>query len=210
MTKYSRSQWWISFRVVGFVVLLAAVFAGGVLLKSFYPSSLGMEPQAQNHSNHKDPGKATSATQMWTCSMHPQIRQPNPGNCPICGMKLVPVASAGGGGLRQITLDPEAVKLMQLKTSEVERRFVTATVRMVGKVDYDETKVKRITAWVGGRLEELYVNFTGVPVKEGDHMVLIYSPELYQGQTELIQAIKFKKVGGTVTDGIDLIVDPIV
>ena len=63
-------------------------------------------------------------------------------------------------------------------------------MRMVGRVDYDETRFANITAWVSGRLERLFVDYTGVTVKQGDHMVQLYSPELLSAQEELIQAIR--------------------
>ncbi len=90
--------------------------------------------------------------------------------------------------LRRIWLPPEAVALMNIQTAPVQRRYVTNVVRMVGKVDYDETRLKYITAWVPGRLDRLFVDFTGVQVAKGDHLVLIYSEELYSAQQELIQA----------------------
>lgn len=132
-----------------------------------------------------------SAATVWTCSMHPQIRQPNPGDCPLCGMDLIPASDDGGEeaeGLREVSLSREARELLDLKVEPVERRYVTATVRMVGKVDYDETRLGYITAWVPGRLDRLFVDYTGVEVQEGDHMVSIYSPELYSAQAELIRA----------------------
>jgi Cu(I)/Ag(I) efflux system membrane fusion protein len=129
--------------------------------------------------------------QWWTCSMHPQIRQPKPGKCPICFMDLIPVASSGADvGERQISFSQAAVKLMEIATTPVERKFVTADVRMVGKIDYDEAQVKNITAWVPGRIDRLYVDFTGITVGKGDHMVELYSPELISAEAELLQALK--------------------
>ncbi|MCA9038487.1 MAG: efflux RND transporter periplasmic adaptor subunit, partial [Planctomycetaceae bacterium] len=121
--------------------------------------------------------------------MHPQIRQPKPGKCPICGMDLIPVAKTSGG-MRTLTLSKESRALMQIETKPVERRYVMHEIPMVGRVDYDETKLAYITAWVPGRLDRLYVDFTGVDVKEGDHLVYIYSEQLYSAQEELIQALK--------------------
>ncbi len=129
---------------------------------------------------------------LWTCSMHPQIRSPKPGKCPICAMDLIPVAKTSGG-MRTLTVGPDAKALMSIETVPVERRYVTQTIPMVGKVDYDETKLGYITAWVGGRLDRLYVDFTGVQVNKGDHMVYIYSEQLYAAQDELIQALKYAK-----------------
>jgi len=137
-------------------------------------------------------GEAQAAVQWWTCSMHPQIKLPKPGLCPICGMKLIPLQAGRGEplGPRQVTISQYAKKLMEIQTVPVERKFVQAVVRMVGKVDYDETRLKYITAWVPGRLDRLYVDYTGVPVKKGDHMVSLYSPELLSAQQELIQALQ--------------------
>lgn len=134
------------------------------------------------------------AVQMWTCAMHPQIRQPKPGKCPICGMDLIPVKSSGEEvGSRQISFSPDAVKLMEIETTPVERKFVEAQIRMVGKIAYDETRVKNITAWVPGRIDKLFVDFTGTTVRKGDHIVSIYSPELLSTQAELIQAAQAVK-----------------
>ncbi len=134
---------------------------------------------------------AQPAAQWWTCSMHPQIRQPKPGKCPICFMDLIPISSAGGDiGQRQIEFSEDALKLMEVRTTPVERKFVEAKIRMVGKIDYDETKVRHITAWVPGRIDRLYVDFTGTHILKNDHMVYLYSPELLSTQAELLQAVK--------------------
>lgn len=126
---------------------------------------------------------------IWTCSMHPQVRLPNPGDCPQCGMDLIPLEPGGSGPeVREIVISAYAAKLMELETAPVERRFVEAEVRMVGKVDFDETQVSHISAWVGGRLDRLFVNYTGIPVRQGDPMVEMYSPDLLTAQEELIQA----------------------
>ena len=138
---------------------------------------------------------AGAEEETWTCAMHPQIRLPGPGKCPICGMDLIPVddgtgGSAGdaGGTERRLVMSPEAVALANIQTAPVERDVVAKEVRMVGKVDYDETRVRKIAAWVPGRIDRLYVDFTGVEVKDGDHLVYIYSPELRTAQEELLQA----------------------
>jgi len=131
--------------------------------------------------------------QKWTCSMDPQIIRERFGKCPICGMDLIPlmVHSADTEAISgQLTVSPEAAKLMEIETSVVERKFVAAEVRMVGKVDFDETRLKHITAWVSGRIDRLFVDFTGIRVIKGDHMVEFYSPQLISAQAEYIQAVK--------------------
>lgn len=133
-----------------------------------------------------------AAIKFWTCSMHPAIRQPGPGKCPICGMDLIPVTSGSGGndGPRDLTLSPTAQTLAGIQTAPVERKFVDAAIRLVGKVDYDETRLGQITSRVPGRLDRLFVDYTGVSITKGDHLVLLYSPELLEAQQTLIQAIK--------------------
>ncbi|MHC4096998.1 MAG: efflux RND transporter periplasmic adaptor subunit [Planctomycetota bacterium] len=82
---------------------------------------------------------------------------------------------------------------MEIETTPVERRFVTAEIRLMGKVDYDETRVKHITAWVPGRIDRLYVDFTGTVVNKGDHMASLYSPELLEDQRALLAALEGAK-----------------
>ena len=128
----------------------------------------------------------------WTCSMHPSVNLPEPGQCPICKMDLIPSYAEGEEdefGPRVFRTSDSAKALMDIQISPVQRKFVDAEIRMVGKVDYDETRLRQITAWVAGRLDRLYVDYTGVPVRKGDHLVYMYSPEVLTAQEELIQAL---------------------
>jgi Cu(I)/Ag(I) efflux system membrane fusion protein len=180
----------------GVVLLVVIAFTAGALLRG------GREPDG-NVRVQEGPQSARPAkqqTQLWTCSMHPQIKLPKPGKCPICGMDLIPVEAGDdeGEGMRELSVSEHSAKLMEIETVPVERKFVSAEIRMVGKVDYDETRVSYITAWVPGRLDRLFVDYTGVPVRRGDHMVYLYSPELLIAQEELLQAIEaVKKLGAS-------------
>jgi len=132
----------------------------------------------------------------WTCSMHPQIQKPGPGQCPLCGMDLIPVSSdtsKSADSARELTLSPRAVKLAEIQTALVERKLVDAEIRLDGKIEYDESRLSYITAWVPGRIERLYVDYTGVMVNKGDHLVQLYSPELITAQQELLLGIKMIK-----------------
>lgn len=137
---------------------------------------------------------AADKKQVWVCSMnythHPYYQSDKPGNCGYCGMPLEPVAAdqAAEAGRLRTTISEVAAKLMDIQTSPVERKFVTAEVRMAGKIDYDETRLAYITAWVPGRIDRMFVDYTGVPVRKGDHLVELYSPELLSAQEELLQA----------------------
>ncbi len=144
--------------------------------------------QGSSEAVSESPAEST----IWTCSMHPQIRQPKAGKCPICGMTLIPASSGGDDTLndRELKLTASARKLAEIEVAPVRRRTVMMDVRMVGKVEYDETRLAYLTSWVPGRLDRLFVDYTGVPVKKGDHMVYIYSPEIRTAQEELLQAVE--------------------
>jgi Cu(I)/Ag(I) efflux system membrane fusion protein len=173
------------------VLFLIAAFVAGYLIRG---------PAANK--NQAPVAKETSAQQQWwTCSMHPQIRQPKPGKCPICGMDLIPVAMEEAQvAAHQIVFSEDALKLMEVETTPVERKFVAAEVRMVGKVEFDESRVKEIAAWVPGRIDRLYVDFTGTLVNKDEHMVYLYSPQLLSTQAELLLAAKAVKETGGATE----------
>ncbi len=163
------------------VVLIIAAFGLGFILRGPDVTSGNME--SHDHSDMEE------QSTIWTCSMHPQVRQPKPGKCPYCFMDLILLKESDIGESR-IEFSEAAKKLMQIETSPVERKFVTAKIRMVGKIDYDETRLKNISAWVPGRIDRLYVDYTGIRVRKDDHMVYLYSPELLSAQAELLQAVK--------------------
>ncbi len=165
------------------------LWIGGILtafIIGWWISGDGGPGETVEMSMQADPGT------VWTCSMHPQVRQPAPGKCPICGMDLIPVTgrSAMNRNPNTIELSPYARKLAEIQVAPVEKKFVETDIRMVGKIDYDETQLGYITAWVPGRIERMYVDYTGIMVRAGDHMVDMYSPDLVATQQELIQTIQ--------------------
>ncbi len=149
-----------------------------------------------------------SKVRFWTCSMHPQIRQPESGLCPICAMDLIPVYdedSGGKGGPRSLTLSETARNLAGIQVATVERRSPEVEIRMAGKVEVDETRLGTITARMPGRIDRLWVDYTGVQVREGDSMVDLYSPELISAQEELLQVAAAGSAGsdpGGMMDGV--------
>jgi Cu(I)/Ag(I) efflux system membrane fusion protein len=128
------------------------------------------------------------SSQTFYCSMHPHIRKLGPGKCDVCGMDLIPLEETSDAGSRMLEVSESAMRLAEIETVRVERKNVSRSVPMVGKVSFDETRVKTITAWVSGRLDRLYVNYEGVPVKKGEHLADIYSPELLAAQQVLREA----------------------
>jgi Cu(I)/Ag(I) efflux system membrane fusion protein len=135
---------------------------------------------------------------IWTCSMHPQIRQNEPGSCPICGMDLIPVDDGINNSNEavnpsEIQMSPSAMKLAEVQTYTVERGSSEKAVYLLGKVKPDERNMAALTARFGGRIEKLYVNFTGQQVKKGQKLASLYSPDLITAQRELIEARKYKE-----------------
>ena len=159
---------------------------------------------------HSSPATIDSATltskpaEIWTCSMHPQIRQPKPGKCPICGMDLILAASGevqATAGDREIELSAAAQKLAEVETAPVERRSVAVEIRLAGKIQPDETRVAVVAPRVAGRIDKLYANYLGMAVKAGEPLADLYSPELLSAQQELLQAAKLPG-GGAAADSL--------
>lgn len=130
------------------------------------------------------------SNEVWTCSMHPQIRQPNFGLCPICEMDLIPLQDSGEGGIREVSVSSEAAALLDLQVSPVIRSAASAEISLFGRIAYDERRISTITSRIGGRIDRLFVDFTGASVRKGDHLAEIYSPEIYVAQREIIEATK--------------------
>lgn len=165
-------------------VLIVAAFFIGILIRSVAFKEGKYTEITTEHVHAKD-----SQVEWWTCSMHPQIKLTESGQCPICFMDLIPLeTSTTSGGPRDLKMSEAAMALAEIKTTKVTRDVAHAEIRVSGKVEYDETKLGTITAWVSGRLERLFVDYTGISVKKGEHLVEIYSPVLYSAQEELIQA----------------------
>ena len=130
----------------------------------------------------------------WTCSMHPQIRQSEPGNCPICGMELIPLESNhSDADPDAIQMSENAMKLANVQTLIVGEREANKELRLNGKVQVDERKLYAQSTHIPGRIEQLNINFTGEKVSRGQTLAMIYSPELVTAQEELLQANGIKE-----------------
>jgi Cu(I)/Ag(I) efflux system membrane fusion protein len=153
------------------------------------------------HSSGKNDIKAvqsaeTANSKIWTCAMHPQIRMPQPGKCPICGMELIPLGQRSTSSVdpASIHLSKEAAQLANVLTSVVTKKAPLKEVRLYGKVQADERLFQSQVAHVPGRIERLAINFTGEQVIKGQVLAEIYSPELITAQQELLETVKTKQL----------------
>lgn len=143
----------------------------------------------------------TNVSGVWTCSMHPSVRQSEPGQCPICGMALIPVETGQGeGGPAEIKMSETAMHLAQIQTTRVTRGNPVKAIRLNGKVQVDERRKSSQTAHIPGRIEQLLVNFTGEFVQRGQVIAQVYSPELINAQQELFEASKIKSAQPALYD----------
>lgn len=164
------------------------ILAGGIFLGWLFFHSPGPKLDKQDH--EAETAKAT----IWTCSMHPQIRMENPGKCPICAMDLIALTQGG------TTADPgaihmtrEAAQLANVLTSVVSKQNPVKDIRLYGKVQADERAMQSQVSYLPGRIEKLYVNFTGEVVRKGQTLAVIYSPDLVTAQQELLETVSTKK-----------------
>lgn len=173
----------------------AIILAGGIFLGwLFFGGSSNSDPaETQEQHIHSDEESST----IWTCSMHPQIREDEPGQCPICGMTLIPLDDGGDEGdeelsLSEIKMSKSAMKIAEVQTVIIGKKAPHKEVYFPGKIKPDERKISELTARFGGRIEKLYVNFTGQKVDKGEKLASIYSPNLVTAQKELFESLKYK------------------
>ncbi len=172
--------------LLGSAVLAIALVIGAVLL---------WERPAEEAGAVAD-GVASDTKQLYTCSMHPQILQDGPGQCPICGMDLAAVQPSPEP---PSTANPEAgiqissnfTQNFAVRTSEVVRGHLAAGVRTVGYLDHDEGKVATVHVKFSGWIERAFVNTIGERVSEGDLLFEIYSPEIVAAQQEYRSAMAY-------------------
>lgn len=171
------------------VVIYIGLLAIGILLGWFL---FGGSSHTENEHNHD---AVAESNQMWTCSMHPQIMQPEFGDCPICGMDLIP-AEAGADGLAadQFKLTENAMALANVQTAVIgSGKAEDNAIKLSGKIVENEEANAVQVSYFSGRIERLNVSFTGEEVRKGQLLATIYSPELYAAQQELLTASSLKE-----------------
>ncbi len=189
------------------IVLFLAGFVGGSMwgpaarsgaeriIKTISVSRTETTDQASAESDEKP--------HFYTCGMHPWVILPKPGLCPICHMDLVPLDPSKFTG--EISIDPVVTQNIGVRIAPVTAGPVVRTIRTVGTVDYDETRVRDVNIKVAGWIEKLHVDYEGARVRVGDPLFEFYSPQLYSSQSEYLSALQMKgKVGADFLPGSEL------
>jgi len=173
------------------ITLLIVVLAVGLVIGYI----LGT-PSSRNKNIDDKEAVVDLNEQIYTCSMHPQIRQKGPGLCPICAMELIPAVSGStdnsGGNPNEIQMSESAVQLANIQTTFVKRGQSLREINLLGRVEVDESRMYEISARFNGRIEKLFINFTGQNVTKGQLLAKVYSPQLVTAQKELLESINFK------------------
>jgi Cu(I)/Ag(I) efflux system membrane fusion protein len=166
--------------IIAALALIAGMLGGWLIFG-------GKEDAGKDEQQHS---VETTAETVWTCSMHPQIRQNEPGDCPICGMELIPLENHQSSETdpMSVSMSPTAMQLASVSTAVVGRMAAVKQVRLNGKVQADERMLYSQSSHIPGRIEKLSVNFTGEFVNKGQTIASIYSPDLVTAQEELLEA----------------------
>ena len=196
--------------------LAAALIAAGCGRRGDQRGRAGAPPSARHvhgETRPSSPGDAAAPAAeadeiaYWTCPMHPSVKSPEPGQCPICSMDLVAVRRDGIES-GTISVSPERRQLIGVRTTPVERREVRLSTRTVGRVAYDESALSDVTVKYKGWIGELYADSVGMRVERGEPLFTLYSPELFAAQQELLAAVRSRgaAAGGAAPDRADYLV----
>ena len=178
--------WWKL--LVGVIAAVIVLILGVVLSGPIRSGASAL--LADGDHQHEDEG-------WWTCGMHPWVVLPSPdGGCPICGMDLVPLDPAKFAG--ELTIDPAVVQNIGVRIGEATRGPLVQTIRTVGNVEVDETRLADVNTRFSGFIEETFVDETGQRVEAGEPLFSVYSPELYAAADEYQLALKNAEGGGNV------------
>ncbi len=169
------------------LLVLAGILLGWLLF------GRGGETDDHTH-DHEVVGEAGEVE--YTCSMHPQVRQDNPGDCPICGMELIPASEDDDHQEDDpflFSMRESHYKWANVQTMRVTAREAVSQVRLTGKVAVNERETRNITANFPGRVDELFADFTGRFIRAGETLATVYSSEMMQAQQELLSAARGKE-----------------
>ena len=178
------------------IFVLIALVSGLGLGYILFSSSV----KEDNH-GHGEAFEESNDETIYTCSMHPQIRKNEPGDCPICGMDLIPLDGNASSDVTVLEMTEAAVKLSNIQTTILGQTGKSSNeFSLSGKIQADERTAASQVTHLPGRIEKLYVTFKGERVNKGQKVAEIYSPELVAAQQELLEALKYQNVNASLLE----------
>jgi Cu(I)/Ag(I) efflux system membrane fusion protein len=145
-------------------------------------------------SGHEDHAAAGEEHAYYTCSMHPQIVEREPGTCPICKMDLVKVTkNAAGDQSTALMLSPEQIRLANIRVDTVGRSGQSRQTVLTGTLAVNPAGTETVSSRVTGRVEKLYVRQTGEAIRKGAPLFDVYSENLQTLQNEYLLALAQKR-----------------
>ncbi len=145
---------------------------------------------SQISANTEEISTKSDENTLYACPMMCVSPMATPGDCPVCGMELIPVEAGEKSAAPRLKLSPEAMKLAQIQVAPVERKFVESEIRLFGQIEYDPVHISYASVYVPGVIDKIYVKRAGQTVRWGDPLFDIYSPEIFFIEQEMIEALK--------------------
>ncbi|MGH8443175.1 MAG: efflux RND transporter periplasmic adaptor subunit [Nevskiaceae bacterium] len=188
-------------KIIAAIIAVALSIAGGVWVASNWADWTNPAEGEPGHKHQLAKKTDAEGKTYYTCSMHPQVKLDEPGNCPICGMKLIKktenssAAALMSGGDRDagvVTIDPRVLQNLGIRTAAVERGTIAQELRVAGSVMANENRIEVVQTRTAGWVERLHVRAVNDPVRRGQLLAEIYSPELFAAQQEFLLALRAK------------------
>ena len=174
--------------------LIVGSFAAGIALLGLAQRNDWIESASAGDDTRAVGATSEETNVSYICPMMCVPPTNKPGRCPVCAMELVPAAKGSSSGPSStIQIDPRARRVAGIRTTVATMQMLSREVNSVGEIKYDETQQKTLAAYIDGRIESLKADYTGIEVKEGESLGLLYSPDLYSAQVEYVKTLEFNE-----------------
>ena len=174
--------------------LIVGSFAAGIALLGLAQRNDWIESASAGDDTSAVGATSEETNVSYICPMMCVPPTNKPGRCPVCAMELVPAAKGSSSGPSStIQIDPRARRVAGIRTTVATMQMLSREVNSVGEIKYDETQQKTLAAYIDGRIESLKADYTGIEVKEGESLGLLYSPDLYSAQVEYVKTLEFNE-----------------
>nr|WP_231615618.1 efflux RND transporter periplasmic adaptor subunit [Novipirellula artificiosorum] len=170
-------------------VIAVALVMLGVAQRTDWITAGGFSAGGDDAAAHSGEASEAGEPKRYICPMMCTPPSTEPGRCPVCAMELVEATGGGGGDGISVTIEASARRLIGIQTAMSKMGSATRTIRTIGSIDFDESRLSTISAYIDGRLEKLYADYVGVRVEKGSDLAMIYSPQLYTAQTEFVSSL---------------------